>query len=100
MNNLLILELDDGETVHWTALYDGRKHGGVVHIGADIGRLYALTMAIIQEHDIHRVSLNTPERRLQRHRAVIGLAVLRCQFTPKVDGGRYWQRRSSETEAN
>jgi hypothetical protein len=100
VNNLLNLELRDGETVHWTAVYDGRRHCGVVHIGADVGRLYAFTIAIIQEHDIHRVSLSTPEHRLQRHRAVIGLAVLRCQFTQMVVDSRPWQRRSSETEAN
>lgn len=95
MNNLLSLELRDGETVHWTAVYDGRKHGGVVHIGADVGRLYALTIAIIQEHDIRRVSLSTPEHRLQKHRAVIGLAVLRCEFTQMVVDSRHGQRRSA-----
>ena len=95
VNNLLILELRDGDTVYWTALYDGRTHSGIVHIGADVGRLYALTIAIIQEHDIHRVSLRTPEHRLQRHRAVIGLAVLRCEFTQMVVDNRNKQRRSA-----
>jgi hypothetical protein len=95
VNNLLSLELRDGETVHWTAVYNGRKHGGIVHIGADVGRLFALTIAIIQEHDIERVSLNAPVHRLQSHRAVIELAVLRCQFTQNVVYSRYRQRRGA-----
>jgi hypothetical protein len=99
VRNLLRLELREGSAVHWTAVYDGRKHCGVVHIGADVGRLYASTMAIIQEHDIQRVSLSTPIHGLQNHRAVIMLAIMRCQCTRETVNSRNKKRRSFESDA-
>jgi hypothetical protein len=84
VDRTLHLKIRNLDRVEWIVSYAERRHSGTAKIDGDLGKLYASTIAIVQEHGIAQLVLDAPFLGLEQCRAVILLVVLKRKITCRL----------------